>query len=149
MPSSTQRPDPPYRRIVAELRARILAGDLRPGDRMPSIRQIAQRWGVAVATATKAMATLRDDGLVETKVGSGTVVSTRTSRQQPVGATASAEAAAAGAPRQALGRKHASAPPSRSPTPRDSTPCPCGDSRPSSASVRCRYTGMWRARTNW
>ncbi|ROP42192.1 TetR/AcrR family transcriptional regulator C-terminal domain-containing protein [Saccharothrix texasensis] len=75
--SSAQRPDPPYRRIVAELRARILTGDLRPGDRMLSTRQIAQRWGVAVATATRVVATLRDEGLVETKVGSGTVIGAR------------------------------------------------------------------------
>jgi DNA-binding transcriptional regulator YhcF (GntR family) len=75
--SSAQRPDPPYRRIVAEIRARILTGELRPGDRMLSTRQIAQRWGVAVATATRVVSTLRDDGLVETKVGSGTVISTR------------------------------------------------------------------------
>ncbi|MBE1589032.1 GntR family transcriptional regulator [Nonomuraea angiospora] len=85
MASSPQRPDPPYRRIVAEIRARILTGDLRSGERMPSIRQIAQRWGVAVATATKVMATLRDEGLVEAKVGSGTVVSARASRPQPTG----------------------------------------------------------------
>ncbi|WP_425296205.1 GntR family transcriptional regulator, partial [Nocardia asiatica] len=45
--SSAQRPEPPYRAIVAEIRARIATGDLRPGDRAPSIRQIAQRWGVA------------------------------------------------------------------------------------------------------
>ncbi|MCC8243413.1 GntR family transcriptional regulator, partial [Saccharothrix sp. NEAU-S10] len=44
--SSPSRPSPPHRRIVAELRARILAGDLRPGDRLLSTRQIAQRWGV-------------------------------------------------------------------------------------------------------
>ncbi|WP_068015459.1 GntR family transcriptional regulator [Nocardia mexicana] len=79
-PSSTQRPDPPYRQIVADIRARILSGRLRPGDRMPSIRQIAQRWDVALATATKAMAILRDEGLVETKVGSGTVVGPRRGR---------------------------------------------------------------------
>lgn len=42
---------------------------------MPSIRQIARRWNVAVATATKVTAVLRDEGLVETKVGAGTVVS--------------------------------------------------------------------------
>ncbi|MGW2151710.1 TetR/AcrR family transcriptional regulator C-terminal domain-containing protein [Nonomuraea bangladeshensis] len=70
MPSST----PPYQQITAEIRARILTGELRPGERMPSIRQIAQRWGVAVATATKVMAALRDEGLVETKVGAGAVV---------------------------------------------------------------------------
>lgn len=95
--SSTQRPDPPYRRIVAEIRARILTGDLRPGDRMPSIRQIAQRWGVAVATATKVMAALRDDGLVEAKVGSGTVVSARIGQKRP---------RQAGIPKQALNRTH-------------------------------------------
>ncbi len=48
MSPSAQRPEPPYRTIVAEIRARIETGDLRPGDRVPSIRQIAQRWGVAV-----------------------------------------------------------------------------------------------------
>ncbi|MCI2419721.1 TetR/AcrR family transcriptional regulator C-terminal domain-containing protein [Saccharopolyspora sp. K220] len=73
--SSTQRPSPPYRVIAAEIRARIERGDLRPGDRVPSIRQIAQRWGVAVATATRAAAVLREEGLVEPRVGAGTVVS--------------------------------------------------------------------------
>jgi DNA-binding transcriptional regulator YhcF (GntR family) len=105
MSSSTQRPDPPYRRIAAEIRARILTGDLRPGDRMPSIRQIAQRWGVAVATATRVMATLRDDGLVEAKVGSGTVVSARTSQKQPVRVTTSPRPRQVGVPKQALNRK--------------------------------------------
>jgi DNA-binding transcriptional regulator YhcF (GntR family) len=100
MSSSAQRPDPPYRRIVAEIRARISAGDLRPGDRMPSIRQIALRWGVAVATATKVMATLRDEGLVEAKVGSGTVVSARTIQKQP-----SPRPRQTGAPKPALNRK--------------------------------------------
>ncbi|MFI6390765.1 GntR family transcriptional regulator [Nonomuraea sp. NPDC050540] len=75
---STQRPEPPYRHIAAEIRARIVDGRLRPGERVPSIREIARRWGVAVATATRVMATLRDEGLVETKVGAGTVVSGRT-----------------------------------------------------------------------
>jgi DNA-binding transcriptional regulator YhcF (GntR family) len=73
--------DPPYRRIAADIRARIASGELRAGERMPSIRQVARHWGVAIATATKAMATLRDDGLVEPTVGSGTVVSARASRQ--------------------------------------------------------------------
>lgn len=106
MSSSTQRPDPPYRRIVAEMRARIAAGELRPGERMPSIRQIAQRWGVAVATATKVMATLRDEGLVEAKVGSGTVVSASTSLRQPAGLTTSPRPRQTGVPKQALNRKH-------------------------------------------
>jgi DNA-binding transcriptional regulator YhcF (GntR family) len=68
------RAEPPYRRIVETVRAQIAAGELRAGQRMPSTRQLARQWGVAIATATRAMATLRDDGLVEPKVGSGTVV---------------------------------------------------------------------------
>lgn len=106
MPSSTQRPDPPYRRIVAEFRARILAGELRPGERVPSIRQIAQRWGVAIATATKVMAALRDEGLVEAKVGAGTVVSFGEGREQPAGPATSPRSRQAGVPKPALNRKH-------------------------------------------
>ncbi|MEU4765715.1 TetR/AcrR family transcriptional regulator C-terminal domain-containing protein [Actinosynnema sp. NPDC023794] len=103
--SSPLRPNPPYRRIVAELRARILAGDLRPGDRMLSTRQIAQRWGVAVATATKVVAALRDDGLVETKVGSGTVISARAEPARSTERTASPRRRE-GVPQQALHREH-------------------------------------------
>ena len=46
----------PYLRIAAEIRDRITRGDLRPGDRVPSTRQITQKWGVAMATATKVIA---------------------------------------------------------------------------------------------
>ncbi|MFD7024015.1 TetR/AcrR family transcriptional regulator C-terminal domain-containing protein [Promicromonospora sukumoe] len=82
MSMSSQQAGSPYRRIAGELRARILAGDLRPGDRVPSVRQIAQRWGVAVATATRVTAVLRDEGLVEARVGSGTVVSALAGRER-------------------------------------------------------------------
>lgn len=64
----------PYQRIVADIRARIDSGRLRPGDRVPSTRQITRDWGVAMATATRAIATLRDAGLVETRPGAGTTV---------------------------------------------------------------------------
>lgn len=67
----------PYLRIAAALRQRISEGDLRPGDRVPSTRQLVRDWQVAMATATKAMAVLRQQGLVETRVGAGTVVSGR------------------------------------------------------------------------
>jgi DNA-binding transcriptional regulator YhcF (GntR family) len=65
---------PPYLRIVAEIRRRITDGELGPGDRTPSTRQIAREWGVALATATKALTTLRLEGLVEARPRTGTVV---------------------------------------------------------------------------
>ncbi|MEU6247618.1 GntR family transcriptional regulator [Glycomyces sp. NPDC047010] len=88
--------EPPYRQIAAELRAGIAAGELRPGDRVPSVRQIAQRWGVAAATATRVMAVLRDEGLVTTKVGAGTVVSDRPASAPSPSPAVPAPAAAAG-----------------------------------------------------
>ncbi|MFB7256589.1 TetR/AcrR family transcriptional regulator C-terminal domain-containing protein [Streptomyces nojiriensis] len=66
--------DPPYLRIVATIRRRIADGELAPGDRVPSTRQIAAQWGVALATATKALTTLRLEGLVEARPRIGTVV---------------------------------------------------------------------------
>ncbi|MET8158166.1 TetR/AcrR family transcriptional regulator C-terminal domain-containing protein [Sphaerisporangium sp. NPDC005289] len=68
------RPEPPYARIVRELRRRITSGELRAGDRVPSTRQITSEWGVAMATATKVLATLRQEGLVQPMPGIGTVV---------------------------------------------------------------------------
>ncbi|MCX4548078.1 TetR/AcrR family transcriptional regulator C-terminal domain-containing protein [Streptomyces sp. NBC_01387] len=66
--------EPPYRRIAAEIRRRIDAGELSPGARVPSTRAITEEWGVAMATATKALAALRQEGLVRAVPGVGTVV---------------------------------------------------------------------------
>ncbi|MEU8265456.1 TetR/AcrR family transcriptional regulator C-terminal domain-containing protein [Micromonospora sp. NPDC048999] len=66
--------EPPYRRIAGEIRRRITVGELRPGDPVPSARQLTREHGVAIATATKVLALLRDEGLVLTRPGAGTVV---------------------------------------------------------------------------
>ncbi|QTZ91781.1 TetR/AcrR family transcriptional regulator C-terminal domain-containing protein [Streptomyces auratus] len=81
---------PPYRRITDEIRRRIDTGELAPGDRVPSTRRITQEWGVAMATATKVLTTLRQEGLVRAVPGVGTVVA------EP----ASPRAAGAAAPRE-------------------------------------------------
>ncbi|MER7468226.1 TetR/AcrR family transcriptional regulator C-terminal domain-containing protein [Streptomyces sp. NPDC097981] len=63
-----------YSQIVAELRRRIETGELAPGDRVPSTRQITKQWGVAMATATKVLTELRREGMVRAVPGVGTVV---------------------------------------------------------------------------
>src|SRR3954467_5496937 len=65
---------PASARIAAQLRRRIASGDLPPGARMPSTRAIVQRYGVAMATATKVLTTLRQEGLIRSVPGVGTVV---------------------------------------------------------------------------
>jgi DNA-binding transcriptional regulator YhcF (GntR family) len=74
MTPPTARSEPPYLRIAAEIRRRIESGELRPGDRVPSTRRITRTWGVAMATATRALAALQHEGLVFASPGAGTVV---------------------------------------------------------------------------
>lgn len=71
------RPLPPYMQVVNDLRARIVRGELAEGDTVPSERQIAEDWGISRATATKVLASLRSEGLVESLQGIGTVVRAR------------------------------------------------------------------------
>lgn len=73
---------PPYLRIAGDIRRRIASGELAPGARIPSTRRITQEWGVAMATATKALATLNQEGLVRAVPGVGTVVA-ESGRERP------------------------------------------------------------------
>ncbi|MDQ1248111.1 MAG: hypothetical protein QG597_2483 [Actinomycetota bacterium] len=74
MTPSVKREEPPYLQVARHLQDSIERGELRPGDRVPSEREIAQQWGVSRATATKVLGVLRAGGLVEARRGSGTVV---------------------------------------------------------------------------
>jgi DNA-binding transcriptional regulator YhcF (GntR family) len=65
---------PPYQQIVDVIRERITSGQLPTGARVPSTRQIVAEWGVAMATASKVLATLGAEGLVQARPGYGTVV---------------------------------------------------------------------------
>jgi len=70
----TKPEDPPYVRIVADVRRRIASGELRPGDRLPSTRELARTWKVAVATAAHALKTLAAEGAVQSMPRQGNVV---------------------------------------------------------------------------
>lgn len=74
----TASAEPRYARIAADLRRRIADGGLAPGQRVPSTRQLARDWGVALATAAKALDVLRSEGLVKSRPRSGTVVAEAT-----------------------------------------------------------------------
>lgn len=65
---------PPHHRITADLRGLITSGQLPAGARVPSTRQIVQQYGVAMATASKVLAALREEGLVQVRPGVGTIV---------------------------------------------------------------------------
>ena len=64
----------PSRRIAQELRESIDAGELAPGARLPSERELAQRYGTARNTAREAIRLLSDAGLVIPEHGRGVFV---------------------------------------------------------------------------
>ncbi|WP_164544989.1 GntR family transcriptional regulator [Antribacter gilvus] len=72
-----ERSEHPYLQIAQQIRADIESGALPVGSKIPSAREIRDRWGVAIATGTKVHAHLRSLGLVEPVPGVGTVVRAR------------------------------------------------------------------------
>jgi GntR family transcriptional regulator len=64
----------PSRRIAAELRVAIETGQFPPGAKLPSERELAQRYGSARNTAREAIRLLSDEGLVQAEHGRGVFV---------------------------------------------------------------------------
>ncbi len=60
--------------VAEHLTARIDAGDLPPGARLPGERDLATEYGVALMTARRAIKDLRERGLVRTLPSKGTFV---------------------------------------------------------------------------
>ena len=70
------RPTPrAYEAVAHELIVLILAGHFAAGDRLPSERQLASRFGVSRPTIRVALSALESRGIVTTRPGSGTFVS--------------------------------------------------------------------------
>jgi DNA-binding GntR family transcriptional regulator len=65
---------PPYKQIAADIRAEIQAGRLRPGEQVPSVTQLCDRYSVTRNTAIRALRVLKDDGLIVIEQGWGSFV---------------------------------------------------------------------------
>jgi GntR family transcriptional regulator len=64
--------------IVSELTAEIASGALAPGEQLPSLPELAQRFGVSLVTVRLAIARLRQQGLITSRQGRGNFVRRRT-----------------------------------------------------------------------
>lgn len=67
--------DPIYIQIMNQIRQSILSGELRAGDTLPSIRQLAKDLQVSVITTKRAFEELEKEQLIDTVVGKGSYVS--------------------------------------------------------------------------
>jgi len=71
---------PLYLQIVDQIKHLIATGRLRPGERLPTIRQQAADLGVARSTVAHAYRELSKDGVISTQQGRGTFVSEQPNR---------------------------------------------------------------------
>ncbi|PZG09262.1 GntR family transcriptional regulator [Micromonospora craterilacus] len=70
----------PYRRIANDIAAKIKSGELKPGDKLPSTRELAEAYQVHMNTAYRAMSLLHDRELITGQPGRGTYVAERSER---------------------------------------------------------------------
>lgn len=68
---------PIYRQLVDQVEALVAGGGLRPGDVVPSVRQVAATLGINPMTVSKAWSRLEADGVLTRDRGRGMVVALR------------------------------------------------------------------------
>jgi GntR family transcriptional regulator len=74
MALKTDDPRPPYVQVADELRREIQTGRYTPGQKLPSVRDLSERFNIASMTVNNALRVLREDGLVFSTPGRGTFV---------------------------------------------------------------------------
>jgi GntR family transcriptional repressor for pyruvate dehydrogenase complex len=67
--------------IVEQLTGLIARGALKPGDRIPSEKQLCEQFGVGRTSVREALRSLAVAGILESRAGNGTFVATRPTRQ--------------------------------------------------------------------
>jgi len=63
-----------YQQISESIQRQIMAGELKPGDRLPSVRQMCDRWNCTPGTVQRAYNELARHGLLTSRAGRGTLV---------------------------------------------------------------------------
>jgi GntR family transcriptional repressor for pyruvate dehydrogenase complex len=64
---AANKPDTPhfaYQQIAEDIQARILRGDLKPGDQLPGETELSAMFGVTRSTVREGLRQLESDGLV-------------------------------------------------------------------------------------
>lgn len=74
---------PLYRQIASEVQAAFLRGYLKPGDRLPSVRELAAQQGLNPTTVVKAYDLLAHERLIVRRQGQGAFVAGGTEPLEP------------------------------------------------------------------
>jgi GntR family transcriptional regulator len=70
-------PEPIFRQIAAQIRRLVASGQLAPGERLPSVREVAELHAINPMTVSRAYSLLEAEGLLERLRGKGMAVSAR------------------------------------------------------------------------
>ncbi len=73
-----------YEAIVAQLTSLILEGEIKPGDKLPSERELCEQFGVGRNSVREATRSLESAKLVETRQGEGTFVTAQPESMVPM-----------------------------------------------------------------
>lgn len=65
---------PIYEQIVTQIKAKIIAGELREGDALPSMRLLAKELRISVITTKRAYEELEREGFIVSMTGKGSFV---------------------------------------------------------------------------
>ncbi len=79
----TGSPEPIYRQLIEQLRRRVASGQLKAGDEIPSVRELAQLLAVHPMTISKAYSLLEAEGLLERRRGLAMRVAAQHQHAQP------------------------------------------------------------------
>jgi GntR family transcriptional regulator len=75
---------PIYRQLMRQITDAVAGGRLRPGDQLPSQRDLAERLVISPLTVKKAYDELEREGLIQTRRGRGTFVTSGAERIDPI-----------------------------------------------------------------
>jgi GntR family transcriptional regulator len=75
--------EPIYRQLVEHVRRRVASGQIKAGDEIPSVRELAQQLAVHPMTISKAYSLLEAEGLLERRRGLAMRVAPQHQRAQP------------------------------------------------------------------
>jgi GntR family transcriptional regulator len=81
---------PPYLQLVHQVRQSLLLGYLRPGDRLPTVKEVAVNLAINPNTVVKAYRQLEHEGLVAGRPGQGTFITGTPAEASPPAAASKA-----------------------------------------------------------
>jgi len=71
---SPSSPDPMYKQLTDQIKNAIASGDVTPGDKLPSVRELAEGLRTSAITVKRAYLDLENEGYILTRAGLGSYV---------------------------------------------------------------------------